>query len=288
MKRAGIIGLGLMGGSLGMALRKANGGYEVLGFARRAENRARALESGAVDCAFSDVCELAAESDIVICCLPVKAIASALSACVDSMRAGTVLTDVGSTKRTIVSEMRSAMKSSPAEFVGSHPICGSEMEGIDAARADLYQDAITVVTPAKNAGKDAVKAVETLWKSAGSDVIEMDAELHDRLLARSSHLPHLAAALLATVVGRETDDGLAKLCGSGYRDSTRLADGSPKIWRDIVQTNKESIKTELESMCTETAHLLKLIDCEDFGAVESYLENARASRRGMLGEGERQ
>jgi len=287
MKRVGIIGLGLMGGSLGLALRGNDCGYEILGYARRDENRSRALDIGAADRVFPEPSQLAATSDIVVCCLPVQAIVPVLSDCAGSFGPGTVITDVGSTKQTIVAEMGAVMQSAAGEFIGSHPICGSEMEGIDAARADLYQGATTVITPGPDSDADTVNALKELWQSAGSAVIEMSAEIHDRLLARSSHLPHLTAAILASVVGRKHDIELpGGLCGSGYRDTTRLADGSPRIWRDIVQTNIEEVRNELGHLRDQTGRLLEMLESEDIDAVESFLEEARASRRQLLDGGD--
>lgn len=289
MKRVGVIGLGLMGGSLGLALKRNASVYEVLGYARRAENRSRALELGAVDRVFSAPRELAATCDIIVCCLPVQAIVPVLSECAGSLQTGAVMTDVGSTKQAIVAEMETVMHSSPGEFIGSHPVCGSELEGIEAARDDLYQGATTVITPGPDAGTDARNTLKKLWRAAGSDVIEMSAEAHDGLLARSSHLPHLTAALLAAVVGRGHEREVpAGLCGSGYRDTTRLADGSPAIWKDIVQTNIQAIKNELEHLRDETSRLLDMLESEDVDAVERFLQEARASRRHLLAGGDRE
>lgn len=286
MNRLGIIGLGLMGGSLGMALKRADAHYEILGYARRSENRRRALELGAVDATFEKPTDLAAQSDLLVCCLPVMVIAPAIKECIPALREGAVVTDVGSTKTAIEQELSSAMQNVPAEFIGSHPICGSEMQGIESARPDLYKHSVTIITPSATSGPPAVDAVTAMWRAAGSRVIAIDSAEHDRCLARTSHLPHLAASILSAVVARgEGDENLAPFCGTGFRDATRLAEGSPEIWRDIVQSNRAAIARELRVLAEETERVLSLIEAGDIVAVEEFLSKTRQTRRKLLNDG---
>lgn len=286
MKRLGIIGLGLMGGSLGMAVKQASSEIEVLGYARREENRRRALDLGAADVVSGNPRTLIADADLVVCCLPVLTIPEFLSEFTDAFKDGAVITDVGSTKEMIHRKMTGLFSDRQVAFVGSHPICGSEMKGIEFARADLYQNAVAIITTGDNA--DASAMVSDLWRLVGSKVIEMDAAEHDRCLARTSHLPHLTASLLSATIGRDgANADLAACCGTGFKDTTRLAEGGPEIWKDIVQTNHEEIENELRALKQNTETMLSMLEADDFEAIEKFLTASRDLRREMIAAGKR-
>jgi prephenate dehydrogenase len=286
MTRLGIIGLGLMGGSLGMALKQRTSDYELLGYARRAESRRQAIELGAVDQAFDDLPAMVPHCDLLLCCLPVMAIAATLKDCIPHLKPGAIVSDVGSTKAAIAAELGEAFAGQAASFVGSHPICGSEMQGIESARADLYEGAVCVLTPTADSPPQALARLSTLWRAAGCRVLEMDAGRHDRILARTSHLPHLAAALLSAVVAREdAADEIAPFCGTGYRDATRLAAGSPLIWKDIIASNRPAVCAELRALADETGRLLKLIESGELDAVERWLAASAAARELLIPKG---
>ncbi len=287
MKRLGIIGLGLMGGSLGMAVKHACSDITILGYARREENRQRALELGAVDVVSGNPREIIATADLVVCCLPVLAIPEILNELADAFKDNAVITDVGSTKETIQREMTTLFSDRQIAFVGSHPICGSEMKGIEFARADLYQNAVTIITNGDN--PVATTMVAYLWRLTGSRVIKMDAAQHDRYLARTSHLPHLTASLLSATIGRDSvTTKLAACCGTGFKDTTRLAEGTPEIWKDIVQTNHEEITNEFMALKKNIEIMLAMLENRDFEAIEIFLTEARDLRRKMIAMGEKQ
>ncbi len=278
-----ILGLGLMGGSLGLALRARGHRGRIAGYARRAATRELARTMGAVDDAVADPSDAVRDAALVVVCAPVLAIPDLVGRVAPSLRPGAVVTDVGSTKQWIVRHAQAAMTDRGAAFVGSHPIAGSEQQGMESARAGLYEGAVTVVTP-DGAADGAVAAVEGLWRAAGSHVVRMDAAEHDRIIARTSHLPHMAAALVALCAGRGGFDGesVSALCGPGIRDTTRVAEGSPDIWHDIALTNRDAIVAELESMGDALAEMVRRLRAEDFDGVRGLLAEAREARRHVV------
>lgn len=275
--RVAIHGLGLMGGSLGLALRDR--GVFVAGYARRPETRAAALERGIVDACFADPAEAAAEADIVVLCTPVMTIPELAASIAPALKPDAIITDVGSTKAWLHQQIEH-----PA-FVGSHPMCGSEKTGLEASFAGLYQDAVTIVTSTKEtsaAADEHADKVAALWKSIGSRVICMPPQDHDKLVARTSHLPHLAASLLVAAANRERTPHLSDLMGSGYESTTRLAEGSADVWHDIVKTNAPAVRAELAAFRAELDQLLQQIDDGiddgDFAAVRDFLDRQAKTR----------
>jgi prephenate dehydrogenase len=282
MKRVAIVGLGLMGGSLGLALKARGNSASIAGYTRSAERRAAALQRGAVDEVFATPAEAARGADLAVFCAPILAIPGLVQETLPALMPGAVITDVGSTKEVLISGIERTAQRAGIEFVGSHPIAGSEKQSIDAARADLYEGATVVVTPTGNSDPQAVSCVEALWRGVGGVVMRLAPADHDRFMARTSHLPHLAAALLAATVGRERPDRIAPLCGSGFRDTTRVAEGSPDIWRDILVTNSAAIREELRALGMELENLSRLLDASDIEGVARFLERSRAARRSLI------
>lgn len=285
MNHIAIVGLGLMGGSLGLALKGRGFKGRVTGYTRSPERRAIALKRGAVDAVFDAPDKAAAGADLVVHCAPILSIPGMVRATLPSLKPGCVVTDVGSTKVQLVKDIGELVKGTEVIFVGSHPIAGSEQQGIDAAKANLYEGATVVVTPAAESPAAAVAQVEALWRGLGADVHRMTPEDHDRTVALTSHLPHLAAALLAVTVGRDGgDQRLAAFCGSGFRDSTRVAEGPPEIWDDILKTNQAQVLAELKAFGREVQVLAAVLERGDFAAAAAFLEKARAARRALAGK----
>ena len=281
MKRVAIIGMGLMGGSLGLALKRL-GLAEVSAYARREETRRLALAMGAADHGFETAQSALKGADVVVFCTPVCQIPELARSCRDSLEPGCVITDVGSTKADLVRAMAVLLKGAKASFVGSHPMAGSEKTGVEAARTDLYCGAVTAITPGDGVPESAVAVVAGLWSGVGAKVVRLAPDIHDDLVARSSHLPHLVAALLAATAGRDIPPELPAFCGPGFRDTTRVAAGSPEMWHDIVKTNKTAILTELRAYGAHLNELIGAIDRQDFEAVRTFLERARKLRMTMV------
>lgn len=271
-----------MGGSLGMALRR-RGLARVSLYARRVETRQDALDRGAADEAHASPQAALKGAALAVFCTPVCSIPEMAADCVEAFEPGCVVTDVGSTKVCLVEAMGQALAGSSTIFVGSHPMAGSEKAGMEAARADLYQGAVTAVTPAGDAPEGAIREVEHLWTGVGARCVRLSPGQHDAWVARSSHLPHLVAAVLAVTAGREASSGLKDFCGPGFRDTTRVASGSPEMWHDIVKTNRVAILEELRQYEAELAGLIELIGREDFQGTRELLEKARKARHHLVG-----
>lgn len=283
MKKLGVIGLGLMGGSLGMAIKKGALDCEVRGYARREETRRLAREMNAVDEVFADPKDVLASCELAILCLPVLTIPAFLQEHASAIKTGAVITDVGSTKQKLQQDARKALESSSATFLGSHPICGSEKRGIENGNPNLYENAVTIVTPDPDTDSNALDKVVALWESVGCRVLQMAASQHDACLARSSHLPHLSAAILSATVGRDdTLEHLPDCCGTGFQDATRLAEGHPGIWRDIVGTNRPRLIEEVAALRETTDLLLNMLERDDIAGAEDFLAASRKIRRNLL------
>ena len=252
-------------------------------YARRAETRRYALAQGAADEAFDTPAEAVRNADVVVICTPVRSIPALAGECRTSMKAGCVVTDVGSTKEEVVRGMEALFRDGRQHFVGSHPMAGSEKTGMEAARADLYRNAVVAVTPSAASSEQAVRAVMDLWTSVGARAIGLDAKEHDRLVARTSHLPHLVAACLVASVGRELSGEVRGFCGTGFRDTTRIASGSADLWRDIVETNRAAVLAELQGCSKELQDVIAIIEKGDFEGLRVYLERARAVREKLVG-----
>ncbi len=280
MDRVAILGLGLMGGSLAMALRR-RGGVRVQVFARRAETRDAAWSMGLADAVEETPRAAVHEADLTVVCVPVMRIPELIRDCCDAFRPGAVVTDVGSTKAWVQDQATRSLAGTQTRFVGSHPIAGSEQQGLQAATPDLYDGAITVITGDDD--ESAASSVERFWMSLGSRVVRMSASDHDQALARTSHLPHFAASLLAIVSGRgRSPERWGLFCGSGFRDATRIAEGGPDLWLDILRTNREPILHEITAFSERIQALVEAIRSEADGEVSRLLEEGCTARRRLL------
>lgn len=272
-----ILGLGLMGGSLGLALRRRRPAPFVAGYARRPEVRRYARRQGVVDAVFADPAQCVRDADLVVLCVPVRTMPELAAACAHALKPGCVVTDVGSTKSSVVAELRQQLAGCPVNVVGSHPIAGSDQAGIEAAVPDLYEGATVVVTRDRRTPARALVRVLRFWRQLGARTCVLSAAEHDRALAATSHLPHLAAAALVNAVlsGRQR---LTRFCGSGFRDTTRIAAGSEEVWQDIVETNRDAIARELDAFAREVRRLHAAVSRGRPRDLAAFLTRARRLR----------
>jgi prephenate dehydrogenase len=234
-----IIGVGLIGGSIGLALRQRKLAQTIVGIGRRRESLEKALSRGCITQISTAIAEGVQQADLVIVCTPVESIAQHIAEAAAAAPAGCIITDAGSTKAQLVADAEKALAAKfPGKlpFVGSHPIAGSEMNGPEAAQVDLFEARIAVMTPTDRTEPDAASAIEEFWQSLGADVIKMDPAAHDAIVARTSHLPHLIAAALAAIT--PNDGQCQPLIGNGWTDTTRIASGDPELWRQILLANR--------------------------------------------------
>jgi len=280
-----LVGVGLLGGSLGLALKKRKLAREVNGFVRRAFSVIECKQAGAVDLATRDLSLAVSGADLIVLCTPLAQMRSLVKQMLPSLKRGAIVTDVGSVKGSVVRELEGIVARAGGHFVGSHPMAGAEKTGVAAAREDLFEHAVCVVTPTRRSNKAAVRKVEQLWKLLGARVLRLSPETHDDLVSRSSHLPHLIAATLANSVLDPAHPPQQKaLCANGFRDTTRIASGSPEMWRDIVVANRRNLSDALGSLVKELQKLQGVIRRGDEVAISDFLSQAKARRDRWVAE----
>ena len=268
-----VVGVGLLGGSLGLALKAADEGVRIVGVGRRQSSLDRALASGAVDQATLDTAEGVQGADLVVLATPLAAYEHHLAAMADVLSPGALVTDVGSTKQVAVALAESVLgRGGP--FVGSHPMAGGERRGVEYARADLFANAVCIVTPTRHAPPGRVRRLERLWKMLGGLTVRMSPAAHDRAIARVSHLPHVLAALI--VMGQRSAD--LALTGPGFLDTTRIASGDPAMWREILMTNRKAVLDAIDAADEHLTHLRDLVELGDGPGLEQFLGAAKRRR----------
>lgn len=275
-----ILGLGLMGASLALALRKRGFAGRLVACARKETTRTEAVARGIVDAAFASPDPAVQDATLVVLCAPIRACVDLAAEIAPLLRPGALVTDVGSTKGWICRQMAEILP--PGVFVGSHPVAGSEKQGLQAASADLYENALTVVALHPDGPATAAERVVALWESTGSRICRLLPEDHDRLLARTSHLPHVAAAALANAIGRDCAERVGSFCGTGFYDSTRVASGSIEMWHDILLTNAPAVAEELRAFKAEVERVYDDLQAGRLDAVAEFLKRARAARAELL------
>ena len=276
--RMTIAGVGLIGGSLGSAVRRAGLAGEVRGFGRTVANLELAHARGLIDRIVTDAAE-AADVDLIVLAAPVRSCAALATRFRTHARPTTVLTDVASVKASLLADLDSAWGAS--RVVGAHPIAGSEASGAGAAHEDLFRGRLCILTPGPHTDPAALDLVRTVWEGVGAVVEEMPAATHDGILARVSHLPHVVAYALVRALATRTVDGRQVLdyAGTGLLDATRIAASPAEIWRDIALTNRPALVDALREFGTALADLVLLIERGDDVGLEVALEHAASSRR---------
>jgi prephenate dehydrogenase len=279
VRRVGIVGTGLVGGSVGLALRRQ--GVTVIGYDRDAARLERAVAIGAVDEAASSVGATAAGTDVVLVAVPVGHVAEVVIEVLDA--GAPAVTDVGSVKAPIVAAVRAARPELAARFVGGHPMAGSEQEGPDGADADLFVGATWVLTPTEHTDMAAFTTVRSLIGLVGPEMLAVSPEHHDALVAVVSHVPQLAATTLMDVAATRGEEHatLLRLAAGGFRDMTRIASGHPGIWPDICVANRDAIVTALDAYLDALSSVREMVSGGDRGGLLELLERARVARRSL-------
>jgi prephenate dehydrogenase len=274
-----IIGVGLLGGSIGLAIRRRKLARQTAGFVRRNASLKDCEKAGAMDFATTDLPAAVWDADLVILCTPLAQMLPLVERMLPALKPGAIVTDVGSVKTGVVRELELLIAKAGAHFVGSHPMAGAEKTGVSAARADLFVNTVCVVTPTMKTNRAALKKVEQFWKTIGSRVLELSPETHDALVSRSSHLPHIIAATLAShVLNSERPKHQAALCANGFRDTTRIASGSPEMWRDIALANRKNLAKSLDAFIADLQKFRRLLKKADAKAITIFFETAKLRR----------
>ena len=282
-----IVGVGLLGGSIGLAARQRRLAGEVAGFVRRAASLKDCEKAGAVDFATTNLLAAVSNADLVILCTPLAQMHSLAQQILPALKRGAIVTDVGSVKAGVVRELESIIAKAGAHFIGSHPMAGGEKMGVLAARADLFECAVNILTPTKKSNVAAIRKLERFWKSLGTRTLRLDAAQHDLLVSRTSHLPHVTAAALANLVLNPAQPKTqAALCATGFRDTTRIASGSPEMWRDIVLANRKNLSQSVDAFVAELKKFQGTLRRGDGKAVEKIFAAAKQRRDNWCAKGD--
>jgi prephenate dehydrogenase len=274
-----LVGVGLLGGSLGLAIRQRRLARKVVGFVRREASVEECAKAGAVDSATLDLHKAVDGADLIILCTPIFQMRDLTKQILPSLKRGAIVTDVGSVKGGVVRDLEPLVAKAGGHFVGSHPMAGSERTGVGAARPYLFAGAICVLTPTKKSNRSAVRRVEQFWRAVGARPVRMPAALHDLLVCRSSHLPHVVvAALVNHVLHHSRPKEQALLCANGFRDTTRIASSSTEMWRDIALSNRRNLARVLDAFIADLLKFQSALAKSDAKAVTRFLETARRRR----------
>lgn len=280
IKQLTIFGVGLIGGSLALALRKAGYCDKVVGCSRNAEHLQRAVDLGVIDSYTLDPKEAVQGADMILLAVPMRAIKSVLESIVGHIDADAIITDAGSAKGSVIRAAAEAFGGSvPPNFVAGHPIAGREKSSVEAAIDDLYINHKVVLTPSSETNANAVLRVKEMWQTAGATVEILDYKQHDDVLAATSHLPHvLAYSLVNTLSKSEYGDAVFDYAAGGFKSFSRIASSDPVMWRDICLENKEAILSALNDFQQDLSDLSKLIETDDEDALTELFAHSKATR----------
>jgi len=279
VKTLAVVGVGLIGGSLALALRRAGMATRIVGFDRDRGALEAAASLGAIDTAAESVSEAVQGADLVVIAVPVRSVGPVLHDVALAMNDETIVTDVGSTKAEVVKVAREELRERFRRFVPGHPIAGRETSGVESALADLFRGARVVLTPVPETAAEALDTVRSCWEAVGGRVAIADAADHDRIFAAVSHLPHiLSFALVSEIASRDNAAEILGFAAGGFRDFTRIAASSPQMWRDIAMQNREALLAEIDRYGARLAVFRDLIERGEASGLERLMTEARATR----------
>ena len=276
LRKLTILGPGLLGGSIGLAARLRKVAERVVVWARRPDAADEAYKLGAADQTARNVKQAVADADLVVLATPISAMRLLVEQMKHALPRGCVVTDVGSVKYAVVNALTDALDG-VARFVGSHPMAGSEQSGIEAARRDLFDGAVCIVTPREDTDKAALQVVYDFWKALGCAVRTLDPVEHDEIVARISHLPHIVAAAVINVVCSDGDHPL-NFVGPGFKDFTRIASGPHEMWTEICLENREEIGRALDALIEELGKMRAALENADAVELRAMLKHAKHFR----------
>lgn len=278
-KKLAVLGLGLMGGSLAAGLRQRGLVEHVTAWGRRESSLQRGQALGYIDDYSLDLATAVAGADTVVIATPTLTAEDVLAQLPAIVGPDCVITDVASVKGNLLDRARQLWGAEPGNLVLAHPIAGSEASGVGAARANLFEDHRVIITPTAATNRAAVASVENMWKAVGAEVVEMDVERHDQVLAATSHLPHiLAYSLVDMLAQQDTQQDIFKFAAGGFRDFTRIASSDPVMWRDISMANSPALLQMIDQFTDQLQQLRSAIAAQDSEAVMKTFRNAKQAR----------
>jgi len=272
-----ILGPGLLGASLAMAVKDRGLAARVVTWSRRSESRAKCLNQSWCDAVFDSPEEAVIGSDLVVICTPVQTIVPLLVQISPRLAAKALITDVGSTKSLICREARCTLEGHSATFLGAHPMAGSEQAGMEHAQSDLFENAACILTPLDDASAEAIAKLSAFWDALGMTVSTVSPEKHDEIVAHLSHLPHLLASTLCGYLAAQ-DRTWRTLAGGGLRDTTRIASGDPQLWKQILEQNSDEVLRAIEGFELQLHHLKTALLNQDSLGVIAQLERGKTYR----------
>jgi prephenate dehydrogenase len=274
-----IIGVGLIGGSLAKDLRRQGVVKTVVGSSRSEQHLARARELGVIDRFDTDAARAVRDADMVVLAVPLGAMCAVFEKIGPALAPGAVVTDVGSAKVSVIDAARAAFGELPSWLVPGHPIAGNENSGVEAAMHDLYQGRRVILTPTPSTDEQALARVRAMWECVGAEVLTMEPEHHDEVLAATSHLPHMLAYTLVDVLGQMQDRvEIFRYAAGGFRDFTRIASSDPQMWHDICMANKDALAKVLESFGDDLQALLSAVRRGDGAYLHDVFTRAKSLR----------
>ena len=284
-QKISIIGVGLLGGSIGLAVKRRKLALKVFGLVRNKAKLEACKKLCVADFFTGNLQQCVRDADLIILCTPISQMRPLVLRMLPALKSGAILTDVGSVKSGVVRELESLVQKNGVHFIGGHPMAGGEKAGVSAARENLFQNAVCVLTTTKRTNSTALKLLEQFWQSLGARTLRLDAAQHDLLVSRASHLPHVAAATLASLVlDSKQPKQQAALCAAGFRDTTRIASGSPEMWRDIVLANRKNVSQSVDAFVAELKKFQTALKKSDGQAVEKFFATAKTRRDGWCGK----
>lgn len=277
--RLAIIGVGLIGGSLARALRRANECGTVIGCNRSRGTLEKAVELGVIDEFSTDAAEAVKGADVIVLATPLGTTETILSAVLGNLGKEVILTDVGSVKGSVVDAARNILSNQLSRFVPGHPIAGTEESGVEASFAELFETHRVILTPLPETDEDALEKVAKMWRITGANVVNLGVEHHDEVLAATSHLPHmLAYALVDCLAGMQVRDEIFQFAAGGFADFTRIASSNPEMWHDICFSNRVQLLSVLECFDDHIALLKTAIRESDSNTLHDIFTRAKAAR----------
>ena len=284
INRLAVIGVGLIGASLALALKQAAAVGHVVGCGRSEKNLQKGIELGVIDSYTTSIAEAARSADVVMLAVPLGAMQMAFEQILDSVGEHTIITDAGSAKGSVVKVARTVLGNRISQFVPGHPIAGAEKSGVEAGLADLYQDRRVILTPIESTDPEAIDKIVGMWQRCGAIIEYLDVEHHDKVLAATSHLPHMLAYALVNYLSNLNDhDEIFKYAAGGFRDFTRIASSDPVMWRDVCISNGDALETLIEGFKEELDEVSRAIRSRDSDRLLELFSTAKSERDTLIG-----